>query len=516
MSYAPKGASLPARFKKAAQQSSFKQRPRDRLVTVEAYNLADKSLIGDHEVFDPKTGETRTIKIEARINPDKAGTGNRGVSDKWNGNMIDERMEKALPPGSRIALEACETERKLQKNGEEVSQMRCNWIASPPDPSPHKSFTGIFTANQHNDRIVGVQCWRGRGISPASDEEAITALGEQLDKIMSEYQEGLRPVSLGVQFRTLVPIKRNDTDAYEMVDSSPPFDWIRAERDGEGKVLKEGHPLDRDHLERYLDGYLDYVYGAQDLSAEDAPRGLIADGIVDKDAQIEVEVMVYDAYQAAPLSEHMAIKNERHPLSRLANVLIKYGQNDETSYVGKNWAVDGIVFLTGDQAPKARGENWKARNLVSRVFTNGFQGNLHQLVTAADGKRVYPHPKLDRVRENAPATGQNNFAQGASEPTQTPVQNIQLTAPADTGMFDDDDDSSGNYFAQATQSAVVDDAPTVDAPLTANDISFDDDDADAGMSEVSSSDAPVAQEEEKKDDTRKGRGSDRFARRGSV
>lgn len=516
MSYAPKGASLPARFKKAATQSNFKQRPRDRLVTIESYNLADKSLIGDHEVFDAKTGETRTIKIEARINPDKAGTGNRGVSDKWNGNMIDERMEKALAPGSRITLEACETERKLQKNGEEVTQVRCNWIASPPDSAPHKSFTGIFTVNQHNDRIVGVQSWRNRGISPADDEAAIIALGEDLDKIMSEYKEGLRPVSLGVQFRTLVAIKRNDTDAYEMVDSSPPFDWIRAERDGEGKVLKEGHPLDRDHLERYLDGYLDYVFGAQDMSDPDAPHGLIADGLVDKDADLVVEVMVYDAYQAAPLSEHMAIKNERHPLSRLANVLIKYGQNDETSYVGKNWAVDGIVFLTGDQAPKARGENWKSRNLVSRVFTNGFQSNLHQLVQASDGKRVYPHPKLDRVREAAPAGQQNNFAQSSvgqvsSEPTQAPAQNIQLTAPADTGMFDDDDDASGNYFAEATQAAVV------DAPLTAQDISFDDDDADAGLETASTeASAPAAAEEEKKDDTRKGRGSDRFARRGSV
>lgn len=509
MTYAPKGASLPARFKKAAPQSNFKQRPRDRLVTIESYNLPDKSLIATHEVYDAKTGETRTIKVEARINPDKAGSGNRGVSDKWNGNMIDERMEKALPPGSRVALEACETERKLQKNGEEVSLMRCNWIASPPDASPHKSFTGTFTANQYNDRIVGVQKWRSRGISPANDEDAITALGEELEKIMSEYQEGLRPVSLGVQFRTLVSIKRDGTDAYEMVDSSPPFDWIRAERDGEGKILKEGHPLDRDHLERYLDGYLDYVYGAQDMSDPDAPQGLIADGIVDKDAQIDVEVMVYDAYQAAPLSEHMAIKNERHPLSRLANVLIKYGQNDETSYVGKNWAVDGIVFLTGDQAPKARGENWKARNLVSRVFTNGFQGNLHQLVLASDGKRVYPHPKLDRVRETAPPTAQSNFAPTGNDaaPT-TPAQNIQLTAPADTAMFDDDDDA-GNYFTEATQASVV------DAPISGSDISFDD---DAGFAEpeVAASAAPEASaasaEDERKDEGRKSSGRDRFSR----
>lgn len=506
MSYAPKGASLPARFKKAATQSNFKQRPRDRLVTIESYNLPDKSMIAAHEVYDPKTGETRTIKIEARINPDKAGTGNRGVSDKWNGNMIDERMEKALSPGSRVALEACETERKLQKNGEEVSLMRCNWVASPPDPSPHKSFTGIITVNQHNDRIVGVQKWRARGISPANDEDAITALGEELEKIMSEYKEGLRPVSLGVQFRTLVSIKRDGTDAYEMVDSSPPFDWIRAERDGEGKVLKEGHPLDRDHLERYLDGYLDYVYGAQDMSDPDAPQGLIADGIVDKDAQIDVEVMVYDAYQAAPLSEHMAIKNERHPLSRLANVLIKYGQNDETSYVGKNWAVDGIIFLTGDQAPKARGENWKARNLVSRVFTNGFQGNLHQLVQASDGKRVYPHPKLDRVRETAPAAAQNSFAPTGSDAAPTaPAQNIQLTAPADQGMFDEDDDTA-NYFTEATQSAVV------EAPISGGDISFDDD-ADAGFAEAPAESArESSSEDERKDEGRKSSGRDRFSR----
>lgn len=499
MSYAPKGASLPARFKKPTNRSDFKQRPRDRLVTVLDYNLADKSLTAIED------GTNR--KIEARINPDKVGAGNRSASDKWNGNIIDERMEKANAINSRIVLEACETERKLQKNGEEVSFMRCNWIASPPDPNPNKSFTGVITVSQNGDRIFGVQVWDRIAIDPAKNEDAITELGEKLDSILKDFQEGNRPVSLGVQFRTLVPITRNGTEAYEMVDSSPPFDWIRAERDTEGKVLKEGHPLDRNHLEQYLEGYLDYVYGSQDQSDPDAPRGLIADGVVNSEAEITVEVMVYKAFQAAPLSDHMAIKNERHPLSRLANVLIKYGQNDDTSYVGKNWAVDGIVFLTSDQAPKARGEVWKTRNLVNRVFTNGFQGNLHQLVSAADGKRVYPHPKLDRVRDTpAGAPAQNNFAannshEGSSMSGAQNVQSVQLTAPDTTNMFNDDDDGADdNYFTQATQQPAAQTAPSsVDVGLN------DGEEDDVGF------DTPSAETSEENKDDGKGR-SDRFNR----
>lgn len=448
MSYKPQGASLPTRYKKSvSQQSSMKQRPRDRLVVINSYNLADGSML----VTEDETNR----KIEVRINPEKSST-SRGSVDRWNGNKIDDRMEKALPVGSIIALEGCETERKLQRNGQEVSLMRANWIASPSVSSPKKAFRGVITVNQMGDRIVGTQVWNKTPINPGKDEDAITSLGEQLDQILEEYRTGQRPVTMGVRFRTLVPTRRNDTDAYEMVDSTPPFDWIRAEKDAEGNILKEGHPLGHDDLENYLNGYLDYVFGAAS-PAPDAPQGLVAAGVIKDDADVIVEVMTYDAYQAAPLSDHMAIKNERHPLARLANVMTRYDQIEDATYVGKNWAVDGIVFLTNDQQPKSRDEDWKPRNLVSRVFTNGFQGHIDSLIPAADGKRVYVHPTLDRVRDNAPignapAAGYPTAA-GTSQPASVVADPIQLTPAADTAdMFGADDDENGDYFLNATSS----------------------------------------------------------------
>lgn len=495
MSYAPKGASLPARFKKATTNSGFKQRPKDRLVTVDAYDLPNKSI----SATEVDTGR----KIEARINPDKAPAGNRNLSDKWNGNLIDERMESNIPVGSRIVLEACETEKKVQKGGVEVSLMRCNWVASPSDPSPEKSFTGTLTVNQYEDRIVGVQVWDAKAINPSEDERAIDELGAKLDEVVREFKEGLRPVGYGVQFRTLVEVKRNNMDVYEMVDSSPPFDWIRAEKDAEGKVLREGHPLDKEHLEAYLGGYLDYVYGSEDQSDPDAPKGLVADGVVGEGQNMQVEVMVYRAFQAAPLSENMAIKNERHPLARLANVMIKYGQNDETGYIGKNWGVAGIAFLTSDQQPKKRGEEWKPRNLVNRVFTNGFSGNVHTMVQAFDGKRVYPHPALDRVREAGVAPEANaSYGSTTAARQSAPVSSapVQLSAPeTDPSTLFDEDDENANYFATATQAPVVEEAPVV-PEIEGADADADDATLDA-----------VA--EEKKDDKKTGR--DRFARRGS-
>lgn len=459
MSYKPQGASLPTRYKKSvSQQSSMKQRPRDRLVVINSYNLADGSML----VTEDETNR----KIEVRINPEKSST-SRGSIDRWNGNKIDERMEKALPVDSIIALEGCETERKLQRGGQEVSLMRANWIASPSVSSPKKAFRGVVTVNQMGDRIVGAQVWNKTPINPALDEAGVSSLGEQLDQILEEYRTGQRPVTMGVRFRTLVAIRRNDADAYEMVDSTPPFDWIRAEKDAEGNILKEGHPLGQDDLENYLNGYLDYVYGANS-AAEDAPQGLVAAGVIKNDAEVIVEVMTYDAYQAAPLSDHMAIKNERHPLARLANVMTRYDQIEDATYVGKNWAVDGIVFLTNDQQPKSRDEEWKPRNLVSRVFTNGFQGHIDSLVPAADGKRVYVHPTLDRVRDTpantAPAVGYPVENTSVSQAAPAPAA-IQLT-PADTGdMFGTEDDENGDYFLNAT--SAIPEAPVEETSVGA-------------------------------------------------
>lgn len=471
MSWKPQGASLPTRFKKAQPTTNYKQYPKDRLGVVDGYNL-------DSGVIFITEGDTGN-KIEARIKSNKApsarGSSNpQAAATNMSGNIIDQRMQEHIPVGSPVALESCETEKKISKPDGDVYIMQCGWVSSPPDPAPNKSFTSTLTINQHEGRVVSVQSWKHTvfdavegqkpwenqkgywSIDPSSEngEKDIELLGKAMDQINAAYANSERVIGLGVQFSTLV---QNGTDrdgkpSYEAVDLSPPFDWIRAERDGDGNIIKSGHPLTSEYLEQYLEGYLDYVYGSQDQSDENAEPGLVALGVIEENKEIKVEAVVYRALQGAPMSDRLELRNERTPLYRLSNVMTKFGQQDENSYVGKNWGFDGICFLTSDEAPKNRGDQWKARNLVTRLLTNGYNAHVRSMVPASDGGSVRVHPALDRVRENradaAPAqTGGAPAQNRASAPAQDFTPSLE---PAQV-PFDDEDDGAdpASYFLNA-------------------------------------------------------------------
>src|SRR5690606_13242386 len=83
----------------------------------------------------------------------------------------------------------------------------------------------------------------------------------------------------------------------------------------------------------------------------------------------------------------------------LANVMTKYSLTDEHGYVGKNWMVEGIVVMTEDKRPEAKGGEWVERNLVTDLLINGRRANFHLVYKAADGGIVEIHPGLDRVLE---------------------------------------------------------------------------------------------------------------------
>lgn len=440
MSYKPEGVSLPTspnRFKKSNSNSNFNQQPRSRLVVVDGYDLSR----GVIEATEVDTGR----KIEAEINPDKAGS-IRSKSDKWNGNIIDERMEGHLPVGQRIVLENCITVKKIKSGGqEEKSIMRCNWVSSMPDQHPDKSFTGLFTVNSYKDKISGVQVWDRKSINPSSDEgeEEIESLSQKMNEVVDRYKQSpknARLITHGVQFRTLVA-KGEAADGrlnYEVVDCSPPFDWVRAKKDAEGNIISDGHPLSGDRMIVYLEEYLDHVYGKD--GDEDLP-GLVAEGIISKDDKFHVEVMTYNAISAAPLSNSMDITNTRSPLYKLSSVLTKYGQLDDSGYVGKNWAVFGVGLLTSDQSPKNRGEDFVDRNLVTRLFVNGFGNNIHSMVPTFDGGKAKAHPSLDRVRDNEASTPALSQSKEQDMPSLTPASEPVQAA------FDDDDDDGASYFS---------------------------------------------------------------------
>lgn len=470
MSYKPQGASLPPRFKKNTPDNAFRQYPRSRLVVVDSYDFANHTMRCT-QVAPGFRDDGR--KFEVRINPDKATIQTRsGV--KYNGNCIDERMAEIIPVGARCTLEATKVEKRIKTGSGEISQATANWIRSVPSQDPNKTIHGWFSVSSFNNRITGVQLVDPKfrlAIRPSDPdgEVKLRELGEELDRLAAEHAAGKRPISYGVCFRTLVPVGEKQRDGktvpvYQMVDCSPPFDWEAQETDADGNVIKPGSPLTYKFVEDNLMGYLDYVFGSEDQSRPDAEPGLVAANIIGADQTPIVEVEVYRSLPASRLSERLDISNERSPLYSLATVMTKYSQNDTSGYVGKNWMVEGIVVLTEDKRPEAKGGEWQDRNMVTDLLIDGPRANSHTVYEAADGGFVEVHPALDRVVEartdRAPAP--EKAAQASSEPAPA------LTAPAET---DFGDDTGANFFEQSVaQAAQAEDAtppaaePEAEAP----------------------------------------------------
>lgn len=448
MSYKPTSASLP--FQKNLSNSNkagFQQKPKDRLCVVESYDLANKTI---------KAKQLSTGRIfEAIIDPSRPSTSNRPAADGWNGNVIDERMAKKLEPGSIVVLEGCKVLKRNRTT--EVSQATCNWIATPPDPSAEKAFEANYSVSIYDDRIVSVQVWDKKAIDPSSDtgEEEIIKLGQEMDEVCKLHADKKYPVNLGVQFRAKVP-QRDASGAvvgYTIVNSSPPFDWIKPERDANNNVIpdKGNHPMTSDHLNDYLLGYMDYVLGSEDQSAPDAEPGLVKAGLLPAGTDLLVEVMKYKAYTGAPLSNHLAIKSEKSPLYRLGNHATKYEIGEDKAFIGKNWVVDGIVFLTSDSAPKKRGEDFEARNMVSRLFANGYSANLHTMVETSDGFKPQVDPGLVVVQDNQTAEARHEGAPASSGLVFSSDKVVSDAATSDP--FGDEDDSDSNGFDFGAQIA---------------------------------------------------------------
>lgn len=454
MSYKPHGASLPSRFKKSNEASSFRQYPRDRLIVVEGYDLANNTMVAT----DVRDGR----KMELRINPEKAALPTR-ISTKYNGNTIDERMAEFIAVGHRCRAWATKVDKKVKRGNDEVSMVTANWVRSLPSQDPKKAFVGWFSVSSYDGRITGAQHVPEEmrvAIRPSDPEgeQKLNELGEKLNQIAQAYAQGKHPITLGVCFRTLVKTGEREKDGktvpvYQMIDSTPPFDWEAAELDGDRNVIKEGSPVTQKFMEDNLEGYLDYVYGSEDQSKPDAFPGLRASGVL-KEGQVPVvEIEVYRSLAASRLSESLDISNERSPLYSLANVMTKYSLTDPHGYVGKNWMVEGIIVLTEDKKPETRDGEWIERNLVTDLMINGPRVNFHSIYHAADGGIVEIHPSLDRVieqRADRANTNTNaNAGAGAGSAASEPAPSLTAVSAAL-----EDSDVEENFFAVSTQAAL--------------------------------------------------------------
>ena len=447
MSFKPKGASLPARFKRSNDNQNFRQYPRSRLVVVDSYDLANKTM----RVTQVSDGR----KFQVYINPEKVALGTQSTV-KYNGNSIDEKMSLSIPVGSRCALEATKVEKKIKIGNEDVSVLVANWVRNVKSQEPHKSFAGWFSVSSYDNRIVSIQYANPeyrKAIRPSTDEgvKELEELCAKMDNILEQYKREEYPINLGVCFRTMVKIdeRKNQNGelvpVYQVVDTTPPFDWQSDEVDAEGRVIQEGSPLSGSYVEDQLSKYFDYVYGSEDQSSPEAYPGLVASGVISPDQKPVIEVEVYSSYVASRMNDRLDISNVRNPLYSLANVMTKYSLNDEQGYVGKNWMVDGVVILSDDKAPETKGGEWKNRNIVVDLLIDGPRKNSHTIYEAADGGIVEVHPGLDRVLEPRELAAKND-----SKPSASNEEDVPTLSAVNGGVFSEDDTGS-SFFAAATQ-----------------------------------------------------------------
>lgn len=459
MSFKPKGANVPAKAKRS--NTEFKQYPRSRLAIVDEYDLSSRTIFVTQ--IAPGTPDDGR-KFCLTISPKTASYQNKiSQSVKYMGNSIDEKMESYIPVGSRVALEATRVNRRVKKDGEDISYGTTDWVRAVPSQEPHKSFQAWFSVSSFDDRVHGVQVVTpeyAQAIRPDTPEgeKAFIEFSEKLDELAQAYHDGEYVNSYGVAFRTLVKTGEKEVNGekknvYQMVDSSPPFDWESQEKDAEGNVIKKGSPLTGKFIEENLNGYLDYAFGTEDGEEP----GLIGEGVIKDDQEPIVEMIIYKTYAASSLSPHFSIENEKTPLHQLATVMTKYAINDDTGYIGKNWAVNGVVILSDDKAPEKRGDEWTVRNIVRNLLIDGPKVNLHAVYPAFDGGIVEVHPELDRVIEKTQKMDKKHSRDDEEMPT--------LSAPPnDDNLFDEEDDDFFNQAIQGSEESFEENEPEPEQP----------------------------------------------------
>lgn len=438
MSFSPQGISLPQIFRKQQSNNNFRQTPTDKLVEVVSISGGENGqghmvVLERNERYGVRRCHVKiSSKTQERMkNSTYTGTSTRG----WSGNVIDSKMEKEIPAESVLILEACiSTGPKKVVNGEETYFFETNWVHKVADPSPEKTFTGIFTISTYKENVVAVQHWREKAlrINFDGDNSAIETLADELDVIVKAKSEGEYVPNIGVQFYAAVPSKYSEdgskVEEYTAIDTSPPFDWIPAKTAPDGSKI-EGHPLTGDMFIELIEGYRTYIFGNSDTGAK--PKFSQEEL---KDAILEIQV--YTNITAAPRSQSMVISEERKgaPLYRMSHTPTKYAQDDQGYVTNKNWAVFGILTISRDQAEvnmKTRQTVFTRRDLATRLFANGIMGNVLSFVRTSDGIKKVPHENLKVILNptNNAESQSGNTAQTNTQ-TQERTQNTVRQAPA--------------------------------------------------------------------------------------
>ena len=449
MSFKSSRVSVPTAFASRGQASNRRLTPLDRLGVVVDYGQyvdATKRSFPTIVIRDERNGKLYEGRVsDASTERAKKSVKNASAASKSNfrGNIIDDQMQKDIPVGHRVVLEQCIPSGRINVGSEERNLVEFNYLTHVTEPAQNKAFYALYTMNavrprkdsgqvlseeesQIRAKTIQVYDPTEFGVS-SKDQDKLNAIAARLDEYADNYQKGIRGPGVGVRFRTVV-FNPENADHDDIVDETEPMDWIRAERDerDRSKVIKEGRPLGGGDFLGVLEEYKEWVV------SEDNPGRLSEDQIA---RGYDVEVLEYKNYLISGYSDRMVIDpdNTRHPLYRLCFTPTKCNPTDEQVIYGRNMAVSGIVFLTGDRFDKATGKI-DNRNLVARTFFGGAMGNINSFIRTSTGKKAKSIPEIDN--QNLLNRQTEGLAQG--EEGQEQGQGVSQV-PVDA--FDDDDQS---------------------------------------------------------------------------
>jgi hypothetical protein len=460
MGFKPQG--MPSSFNRSTAGSGQGQRApyrRCKLIKIDSYDLGARQMHGTDENGAKLMVQIRPETIARNVERAKTNVGTMPQAPKWEGYLIDSRMEESLPVGQRIVIEKAEQMRSIQHNGQTVGVYMSDRIINIADPSPEKTFEGLFSISTYQNHVFHVQRWEEKAVSiddPTQIERVRQALEEGSKAFLNKE---LRP-HLGVQFRVVLPAP-SATEKCPVIDTSPTFDWIPRQFDSNNNEIAAGHPLDGDKFMELLfdetEGYMGYFKST--FPPEQYPGAFI-------------EVCPYINYRAGPRSRYMAIPEKQFdPIYKLANTQTRLAIGDENFVQGKNMAVQGVLQLSSDQVDLTT-RTFKSRNIAVRLHATGPMGHVHAWIRTSTGLKTQPHEALKQV------------------PVQRAGGNDKLGAPAPAGH-------GGEYSqdvsrASAAHSGPVSAPPASAAPVSNNPMdaksAFEDDwgmDEDEPFGEVS-------------------------------
>lgn len=356
MGFTANGVATP--FKKS-NNKQFKRSPNSRIVVIDAYDLP-KQQITCHTLDNQKM----LVSIQQSAIT-RCGAGNNQA--KWEGHLIDKRMQSVLPVGTRVVIE--KAERLAVVDG--VWIMESTRIINLTDQSPEKAFEAVFsiTADQEN-KVFTVQHWNEQAIN-IEDKAAVKALADLLEEEYKVFTSGTMIPLHGFQFRVL--------DNVEMVvDISPRFDWIPSIKNENGEVVVDGTPIHAAKFEELINGYTAYAN-------ERYPKH-------------DIEIMIYKNYRHGPQSRYAPIPmHQAAPLRQLVSASTRLAIGDTDVIQGGNIAVKGVIQLTADEVDM-KTRSFVNRNIVARLFPDGPIGHVCRWVKTSLGHKIEVHEELKIIK----------------------------------------------------------------------------------------------------------------------